>query len=142
MAFAVPHVHTAFSVDQAVTGEQSKVVCLRLGTDWDPNCMKMDEVLAGAMPSLETLCNIYAVDVREVPECVSEFQLSEPMTLIFFFRGKPLRVDLGAGATPKLTSVIENRQEFVSLVEAVHRGATQGRDVITAPRDYSMQFGY
>ena len=29
---------------QAVLGEQSKVVCLRFGQDFSPECMKMDEV--------------------------------------------------------------------------------------------------
>ena len=29
---------------QAVLGEQSKVVCVRFGHDFSPECMKMDEV--------------------------------------------------------------------------------------------------
>ena len=40
---ALPHLSSAYSVEQAVLQEQSKVVCLRFGEDFSPECMKMDE---------------------------------------------------------------------------------------------------
>eukprot|EP00913_Durusdinium_trenchii_P003267 g3022.t1 len=133
MAATLPHLSSAYSVEQAVLGEQAKVVCLRFGQDFSPECMKMDEVLVSAAPTVESACAIYAVDIRDVPESVAEFQLSAPAQLIFFFRGKPLDLDLGQGP---------QRKEFLDLVEAVCRGAQQGMHLIMAPRDYSMQFRY
>mmetsp|Transcript_3895 Transcript_3895/g.7877 ORF Transcript_3895/g.7877 Transcript_3895/m.7877 type:complete len:144 (+) Transcript_3895:62-493(+) len=143
MAFQVPHLHSTYAIDQAVAGEASKVVCLRLGEDFHPDCMKVDEILVGVARDVESLCSIYAVDVREVPECVKEFQLTEPMSLMFVHRGRPLQLDVGAGQARRVfTRVPGGRQEFLDLVEAVCRGAQQGRELIVAPRDYSLQMGY
>jgi DIM1 family U5 snRNP protein len=144
---ALPRLHTTFSIDQAVMGEenQNKVVCLRLGHDFDPNCMMMDEVLKGARQTVEPLCAIYAIDVREVPECAQEFQLGgpQPLALMFFFRGRPIQLDLGEGRRgAQFTWALGSQQEFLDLCEAVCRGAQQGREVVTAPRDYSLQGGY
>eukprot|EP00435_Cladocopium_sp_Y103_P025297 s657_g6.t1 len=139
---ALPHLSSAYSVEQAVLGEHGKVLCLRFGQDFSPECMKMDEVLTSAAQTVESACSIYAVDVRDVPESVTEFQLAAPAQLIFFFRGKPLELDLGRGPQRKVDFVPNSRQEFLDLVEAVCRGAQQGMTLIMAPKDYSMQFGY
>lgn len=112
------------------------------GQDFTPECMKMDEVLTSAAQTVESACSIYAVDVRDVPESVTEFQLAAPAQLIFFFRGKALALDLGRGPQRQVDFVPNSRQEFLDLVEAVCRGAQQGMTLIMAPKDYSMQFGY
>mmetsp|Transcript_111916 Transcript_111916/g.198205 ORF Transcript_111916/g.198205 Transcript_111916/m.198205 type:complete len:147 (+) Transcript_111916:134-574(+) len=138
----LPRLHSAYSLEQAVMGESSKVVCLRISQDHDPECMKMDEILSSAKSTVEEGCNIFCVDVREVPECIPEFQLTEPLALIFFFKGKPLQLDLGEGPRAKITWALGSTQEFVDLVEACHRGGHSGRDLIIAPRDYSMAFRY
>ena len=73
--------------------------------------------------------------MREVPECVSEFQLTAPAQLrlglrrvpmccsvhifepafcrlrIFFFRGKPLDLDLGSGPQKKVEFTLSSRQD-------------------------------
>eukprot|EP00931_Biecheleriopsis_adriatica_P093206 TRINITY_DN66953_c0_g1_i1.p1 TRINITY_DN66953_c0_g1~~TRINITY_DN66953_c0_g1_i1.p1 ORF type:complete len:151 (-),score=31.77 TRINITY_DN66953_c0_g1_i1:51-503(-) len=139
---ALPRLNSAYSVEQAVLGEQSKVVCLRFGQDFSPECMQMDEVLSSAAQAVESACSIYAVDVREVPECVTEWQLTAPASLMFFFKGKPLQLDLGSGGKKTLDVALSGRQEFLDLAEAVCRGAQQGRELIVAPRDYSMKSGY
>ena len=33
-----------FQVDQAILAEEDRVVVIRFGHDWDPTCMRMDEV--------------------------------------------------------------------------------------------------
>lgn len=142
MAFVVQHLHSAYVVDQAVSAEQSKVVCLRLGQDFSPECMKVDELLARATSTVEGVCCIYAVDITEVPELISEFQLQGPMALAFFYKGRKLHLDLGFGAQQTFSREFESLQEFLDLVEAVYRGALQGRELITAPKDYSVHFGY
>ncbi|CAE7308125.1 YLS8, partial [Symbiodinium necroappetens] len=117
MATPLQRLSSTYLVEQAVLGEQSKVVCLRFGQDFSPECMKMDEVLSSAAQAVEPGCSIYAVDVREVPECISEFQLTSPAQLIFFFRGKPLELDLGAGPQKKVEFTLSSRQEFLDLAE-------------------------
>ena len=40
----LPHLTNGWQVDQAIMNEQERVVVIRFGHDWDPACMKMDEV--------------------------------------------------------------------------------------------------
>ncbi|KAM8895910.1 LOW QUALITY PROTEIN: thioredoxin-like protein 4A [Lycaon pictus] len=41
----LPHLHNSWSVDQAILSEEDLMVVICFGHDWDPMCMKMDEVL-------------------------------------------------------------------------------------------------
>lgn len=41
----LPHLHNGWQVDQAILSEEDRVIVIRFGHDWDPTCMKMDEVL-------------------------------------------------------------------------------------------------
>jgi hypothetical protein len=50
MSYLLPHLHSGWAVDQAILGEEDRVVIIRFGHDWDPQCMQMDEVLAGEGP--------------------------------------------------------------------------------------------
>lgn len=45
MSYMMPHLHNGWQVDQAILSEEDRVVVIRFGHDWDPTCMKMDEVL-------------------------------------------------------------------------------------------------
>ena len=41
----LPHLHNGWQADQAIVTEEDRVVVIRFGHDWDPTCMKMDEIL-------------------------------------------------------------------------------------------------
>lgn len=45
MSYMLQHLHNGWQVDQAILSEEDRVVVIRFGHDWDPACMKMDEVL-------------------------------------------------------------------------------------------------
>lgn len=45
MSYMLPHLHNGWQVDQAILSEEDRVIVIRFGHDWDPTCMKMDEVL-------------------------------------------------------------------------------------------------
>lgn len=45
MSYMLSHLHNGWQVDQAILSEEDRVVVIRFGHDWDPTCMKMDEVL-------------------------------------------------------------------------------------------------
>lgn len=45
MSYMIAHLHNGWQVDQAILSEEDRVVVIRFGHDWDPTCMKMDEVL-------------------------------------------------------------------------------------------------
>lgn len=41
----LPHLISGWHVDQAIMSEEERLVIIRFGRDWDPDCMKQDEVL-------------------------------------------------------------------------------------------------
>ena len=41
----LPHLVTGWHVDQAIMTEEERLVVIRFGRDWDPDCMRQDEVL-------------------------------------------------------------------------------------------------
>lgn len=41
---------------------------IRFGHDWDPACMKMDEVLYSIAEKVKNFAVIYLVDITEVPD--------------------------------------------------------------------------
>mmetsp|Transcript_31648 Transcript_31648/g.73887 ORF Transcript_31648/g.73887 Transcript_31648/m.73887 type:complete len:144 (-) Transcript_31648:42-473(-) len=141
-AFSLPSLSSQYAVEQAVATEQNKLVCLRIGHQFDPACVSLDEVLRSAVPSVEAMCSLYTIDSREVPECVQAFQVQSSSALVFFFRGRLLQFDLGQGPCSRIECAMSSRQEFTDLVEAAQRGVQLGRDLIIAPRDYSLQMRY
>lgn len=44
MSYMLPHLNNGWQVDQAILAEEDRVVVIRFGHDWDPSCMRMDEV--------------------------------------------------------------------------------------------------
>lgn len=41
MSYLLPHLHSGYAVDQAILGEEDRVVVLRFGHDYDPQCMQV-----------------------------------------------------------------------------------------------------
>lgn len=98
------------------------------------------QVLSSAVSAVDSCCSIFAVDLRDVPEAVAEFQLSAPAQLVFFHRGKPLDLDLGRGPVRAMDVALNGRQELLDLLEAVCRGAQQGMHLIVAPRAHGLKW--
>ena len=44
MSYMLQHLTNGWQVDQAIVTEEDRVVVIRFGHDWDPTCMRMDEV--------------------------------------------------------------------------------------------------
>uniref|UniRef100_A0A7R9ZYB7 Thioredoxin-like protein n=1 Tax=Pyrodinium bahamense TaxID=73915 RepID=A0A7R9ZYB7_9DINO len=142
MAHGLSHLHSAWAVEQAVSSDESRVVLLRFGHDYDPECMLMDELLLNAKDAVHATCSIHLVDIKEVPDFSQQYELYDPCTLMFFFRGRHLQLELGLGDRYKITWPLGGTKELADVVEAVHRGAQQGRDLIVATRDYSLAYRY
>ena len=90
MAYLLPHLHSGWAVDQAILAvcfiggatrpstrspsilsnfsqqEEEKVVVIRFGHDWDPQCMEMDETLASIAEKVKNFAVVYLVDISEV----------------------------------------------------------------------------
>ena len=50
--------------------------------------MKMDEILYSVGEDLKNFAVIYLVDITEVPDFNTMYELYDPMTIMFFFRNK------------------------------------------------------
>lgn len=136
---------------------------IRFGHDWDPSCMKMDEVLYSIAEKVKNFAVIYLVDITEVPDFnkmyvyrlwynISHFivlqcnffryELYDPCTVMFFFRNKHIMIDLGTGNNNKINWPLEDKQEMIDIIETVYRGARKGRGLVVSPKDYSTKYRY
>ena len=142
MSYLLPHLRSGWAVDQAILEEENRVVVIRFGHDWDPTCMVMDEVLSSVAEDVKNFAVIYCVDITEVPDFNTMYELYDPSTVMFFYRNKHIMVDLGTGNNNKINWAFNNRQEFIDILETVFRGARKGRGLVISPKDYSTKYRY
>mmetsp|Transcript_102208 Transcript_102208/g.197870 ORF Transcript_102208/g.197870 Transcript_102208/m.197870 type:complete len:143 (-) Transcript_102208:139-567(-) len=142
MSFMLPHLHSGWAVDQAILSEEERLVCIRFGRDFSPECMKMDEIIYSAVEEIKSCCIVYLVDVQEVPDFNTMYELCDPMTLMFFYRSKHMMIDLGTGNNNKVNWPMNDKREFMGVLETVYRGAREGRGLVVAPQDYCTNNRY
>lgn len=142
MAYLLPHLESTEAVNRALSEEQERVVVIRWGTDSDSTCMIMDETLFKIAELVKNFAVIYLVDNTRVKGFNENYQLTDPCTVMFFFRDKHIMVDMGTGNNNKITFPITDSQDFIDIIEVVYRGARKGRGLVNAPRDYSTKLKY
>mmetsp|Transcript_46612 Transcript_46612/g.105725 ORF Transcript_46612/g.105725 Transcript_46612/m.105725 type:complete len:143 (-) Transcript_46612:109-537(-) len=142
MSFMLPHLHSGWAVDQAILSEEERLVCIRFGHDYDPECMKMDEILYSVAEEIKSFTIIYLVDVKEVPDFNTMYELYDPVTVMFFFRNKHMMIDLGTGNNNKVNWAMNDKQEFIDILETIYRGARKGRGLVISPKDYCTKYRY
>ncbi|KAK8316829.1 hypothetical protein V6Z11_A13G067100 [Gossypium hirsutum] len=89
----------------------------------------MDEVLASVAETIKNFAVIYLVDITEVPDFNTMYELYDPSTVI-------------TGNNNKINWALKDKQEFIDIVETVYRGARKGRGLVIAPKDYSTKYRY
>jgi len=104
--------------------------------------MKMDELLYKCAEPMKNWAVIYLVDINEVPDFNTMYELYDPVTVMFFFRNKHMMIDLGTGNNNKINWPITNKIEFIDICETVYRGAKKGKGLVIAPKDYSTKYKY
>ena len=102
MSHMLPHLHSGWEVDQAILTEEDRVVVIRFGRDADATCMIQDEVLFGIAEKVKNFAVIYLVDIDEVSDFNSMYELYDACTTMFFYRNKHIMVDLGTGNNNKI----------------------------------------
>jgi DIM1 family U5 snRNP protein len=142
MAERLVHLHSGWAVDQAIQMEPRRIVVLRFGKDGDRECMKMDDVLADVGPLLQNMAIIYLVDIDEVSDFNDMYELYDPCAVMFFHRNRRMMVDLGTGNNNKINWAMEDKQEFMDLVELVYRGAMKGKGLVVSPRNYATKLRF
>lgn len=118
------------------------MVAVRFGREHDSKCMVMDEILAKAKVPLQNFVKIYVVDTVEVPDFNQMYELTDPMSIMFFYKNKHIQVDCGTGNNNKINFELNSVQEFIDIAEVVYRGATKGRGLVQSPYDFSNKARY
>jgi DIM1 family U5 snRNP protein len=139
MAYLLPHLNSGWEVDCAILSEEDKVVVIRFGHDYDPQCMIMDETLAAISEAVQNFAVIYLVDITKVKCFNSMYELYDPCSVMFFYRNKHIMVDFGTGDNNKLKWPISEKQEIIDIIEVVYKGARKGKGLVLSPKDYSTK---
>ena len=142
MSYLLTHLNSGWEVDQAILSEEKRLVIIRFGHDWDPQCMLMDEILYKVADLVRNIAVIYLVDITKVPDFNTMYELYDPVTVMFFFRNKHMMIDLGTGNNNKINWAMNNKQEFIDIVETIYKGARKGKGLVISPRDYSTKYKY
>ena len=137
MSFLLPHLQNGWEVDQAIVTEENRVVVIRFGHDHDPECMLQDEVLAKIAEDVKNFAVIYLVDITDVPDFNTMYELYDDCTTMFFFRNRHIMVDLGTGNNNKINWALTDKQEMIDIIETVYRGAKKGRGLVVSPHSYN-----
>ncbi|RCK65177.1 Spliceosomal protein DIB1 [Candida viswanathii] len=137
----LPHLNTAWHVDQAILSEDDRLVVLRFGREEETQCMIMDELLYGILEKIKNFAVVYLVNIDRVPDFNEMYELDtnpmEPFTIMFFHRNKHMMCDFGTGNNNKLNFVITDKQEVIDILETIYRGAKKGKGLVVSPKDYS-----
>ncbi|CAL5870336.1 uncharacterized protein PFLUO_LOCUS4572 [Penicillium psychrofluorescens] len=133
-SIVLPHLRTAWHVDQAILSEEERLVVIRFGRDHDRECIQQDEVLYKIAERVKNFAVIYLCDVDEVPDFNTMYELYDPMTIMFFYRNKHMMCDFGTGNNNKLNWVLEDKQELIDIIETIYKGAKKGRGLVISPK--------
>jgi DIM1 family U5 snRNP protein len=142
MSYLLPHLDNGWEVDQAILSEEDRVVCIRFGHDWEPTCIKMDEVLYKCAEEVSNFAVIYLVDITQVPDFNAMYELYDPCTVMFFFRNRHIMVDFGTGNNNKMNWALNDKQDMIDILETVYRGARKGKGLVVSPKDFSTKYKY
>jgi len=142
MAYMLPHLTSGWAVDQAILTEETRVVVVRFGHDWDKTCMSMDEILYSVAEDVKNFAVVYVVDITDVPDFNEMYELYDACTVMFFYRNKHIMIDLGTGNNNKINWALSSRQEMIDICETVYRGAKKGKGLVISPKEYSTKYKY
>ena len=139
MAFLLTHLRTGWDVDQAILYYSKQLVCIRFGHDYDPVCMKMDQILSAVAEKVKKFCVIFVVDITEVPYFNKIYELNDPMTVMFFFRNKMMKCDYGTGEHFKMNFLPQTKQQFIDIVELLYDAGKRGMGKVISPINYASE---
>lgn len=137
MSFLLRHLRTGWDVDQAILWDKEKLVAIRFGYDYDPNCMIMDKMLASIAEKVKNFVTIYLVDIKEVPYFNKMYELVDTMNLMFFFKNRVIKCDYGTGEHNRMNFIPNNKQELIDICELLYTTAKKGAGKAISPINYA-----
>ena len=67
------------------------------------------QTLASVSDKVKNFAVIYCVDIDEVPDFNTMYELYDPCTVMFFFRNKHIQIDLGTGNNNKVNWAMDDK---------------------------------
>lgn len=102
---------------------------------------QMDALLSELAPKVRKYCTIYFVDTREVTAFNELYELGhdrDPFAVMFFYRNRHIRVDVGTGNNNKINFfAFEDLYDFLPIVDAAYKAGRQGRSIASCDRKFS-----
>lgn len=108
---------TAWQVDKAILSEEERLVAVRFGKEASIQVQQMDAILEGVAPLVQNFAVVYLVDTGRVPDFDLLYELYDEVTLMVFWRGRHMMIDLGTGNNNKITWVLKEKQELIDILE-------------------------
>lgn len=133
----LPQLRTGWHVDQAIVTETKRLVVIRFGRKNDRQCMIMDELLSSIAKRVRNFAVIYLCDIDEVSDFDEMYELTDPMTVMFFYQNKHMMCDFGTGNNNKLNFIVDDKQEMIDILETIFRGARKNKGLVVSPYDYN-----
>lgn len=130
---------TGWHVDQAIVTDNERLVVIRFGTDTDRDCLLMDELLYSISEKVRRFAVIYTCDITKVTDFNEMYELTDPMTVMFFYQNKHMMCDFGTGNNNKMNFVIDDKQEMIDILETIFRGARKNKGLVDSPFDYNYK---
>lgn len=152
------HLRTPWDVDRHIVLEADKVVMVRFSKfETSPSTsglpqehaklleqhhlstQYMDDIITSVATRVRKYAVVYAVDLADVNEFNTMYELGgdeEPFSLMFFFRGQHIRVDVGTGNHNKINFVIEE-EDLIPIFDSVYRSGRQGKTVCSSEKKFA-----
>lgn len=145
--------HSAWEVDRTIVLEGDKVILLRLSkferldasSVQNPAAVQhhestklMDEILVQVARKVRKYCVIYAVDTVEVAQFDRLYELGdpdEPFALMFFYRSRHIKLDVGSGNVNKVNFLLET-WDVIPLVDASFKAGRQGKSIAYSEKKF------
>ena len=91
------------------------MVCIRFGHDYNTTCMQQDEILYKCAEEVSNFAVVYLVDISEVPDFNTMYELVDECTVMFFFRNRHIMVDFGTGNNNKMNNKLKENYNKIIL---------------------------
>jgi DIM1 family U5 snRNP protein len=151
------HVQSAWDVDRFIVLEQNKVVLMRFSKfeQISPeeakrdrvahqhylSTLQMDDVLVSIAPKVRNFASIFAVDTGTITEFNSMYELgsdTEPFAVMFFFRNRHIRVDVGTGNNNKINFPME-AEDLIAIVEQVYKAGMRDKSIAYSQKQFAFE---
>lgn len=102
---------------------------------------QMDALLQEMAPKIRKYCTIFLVDTSEVTAFNEMYELGhdrDPFAILFFYRNRHIRVDVGTGNNNKVNFfAFEDMYDFLPIVDAAYKAGKQGRNITSCDKKFS-----